>query len=330
MEHKNLIPLRMMQLLKENTDCDHPLNQQQIIELLDQKYGIRCERKAIGRNTSYLKEAGYDIESCSSGIYIDSRTFERSELKLLIDSVLSSKHIDNKHSEDLIKKLIKEGGRYFTSGIKYLYYNKQSTKTANKSVFYNIELIDEAIEKKQKIKFVYNKYDTTKKLVPKSEQAYIVNPYHMLIHNQRYYLICNIDKYDDIRYLRLDRITNIEIINEYSKPLKTLGYPNGLDLASLYTTLPYMFGEKASMVTMRCRQSIIGDIIDWFGTNFSIKVLDSEYIEVGLQVGLAAMKFWLMQYGDSAEVLSPISLCEAVASSVKYMNSVYNTTQGNE
>lgn len=325
MESKKMIILRVVQILEEYTDSDHPLTQQQIIDLLYKNYGIECERKAIGRNISNLKEAGYSIEGSRDGVYLDLRRFEKSEIKLLIDSVLASRHIDNKHSEDLIKKLIKEGGKHFTSGTKYLYYNKQWTKTENKSVFYNVEIIDEAIEKNLKVKFTYNMYDIHKKLIPKSDHPYVVNPYHMLIHNQRYYLICNLDKYDDIRYLRLDRITNMEILNEYSKPLKSLiGYKNGLGLSNLDTTLPYMFGERTEKVTLRCKQSVIGDIIDWFGTDFNVKVSDEEHIEVTLKVSLEAMKYWLMQYGTNVEVLLPLSLREKVAETVKYMYKVYN------
>lgn len=327
MEPKKLIILRILQTLEQHSDSAHPLTQQQIINYLKQEYGIECERKAIGRNVSYLKEAGYAIENTNSGVYLDSRRFEKSELRLLIDSVLSSRHIDNKHSEDLIKKLIREGGEHFTSGTKYLYYNKYWTKTENKSVFYNIEILDEAIEKKKKVKFTYNQYDLHKKLVPKKDYDYLVNPYQMLIHNQRYYLICNLDKYDDIRYLRLDRITNMVICEEYSKPLKEIGYPNGLGMSSIDTRLPYMFGEKAERVVLKCNKCIINDIIDWFGTNFSIKILNETFIEIVLKVSVEAIKYWVLQYGMYVEALYPQKLRESVACAVRKMNELYHTKE---
>lgn len=61
LEPKKLALLRILQILEEYSDYDHPLKQEEICERLDKEYGIVIERKAIGRNLSLLKEAGYDI-----------------------------------------------------------------------------------------------------------------------------------------------------------------------------------------------------------------------------------------------------------------------------
>ena len=49
-EPKKLALLRIWQILKENSDCDHPLTQEAIGAYLERDYGIEIERKAIGRN----------------------------------------------------------------------------------------------------------------------------------------------------------------------------------------------------------------------------------------------------------------------------------------
>lgn len=51
------------------------------------------ERKAIGRNLSLLKEAGADIASVREGSYLVCREFEDSELRMMIDGILSSRYI---------------------------------------------------------------------------------------------------------------------------------------------------------------------------------------------------------------------------------------------
>ena len=50
LEPKKLALLRVLQILWEDSDIDHPLHQGRIVELLESKYGITVERKAIGRN----------------------------------------------------------------------------------------------------------------------------------------------------------------------------------------------------------------------------------------------------------------------------------------
>ena len=78
-EPKKLALIRIWQILKENSDCDHPLTQEEIGNYLERDYGIEIERKAIGRNISLLKEAGIEIESSRDGSYLVEREFEDSE-----------------------------------------------------------------------------------------------------------------------------------------------------------------------------------------------------------------------------------------------------------
>ena len=75
-------------------------------------------------------------------------------------------------------------------------------KTNNKQVFFNIDILDEAIHSKKKVSFKYLDYGTDKKQHKKckedgTERVYIVSPYQMAAKEGKYYLICNYDKYDD-------------------------------------------------------------------------------------------------------------------------------------
>ena len=94
MESKQTLIFRLYQVLSGYSDADHPLTQQKIIDILSDEYDLVVERKAIGRNVSFLKEMGFEIEGDKKGIYLASRPFENAELRLLIDSVLSSSHIN--------------------------------------------------------------------------------------------------------------------------------------------------------------------------------------------------------------------------------------------
>ena len=53
-------------------------------------------------------------------------------------------------------------------------------------------------------------------------RKYIITPYQMVAQDGKYYLICNYDKYDDISNYRVDRIRNIQILEENGKPFETL------------------------------------------------------------------------------------------------------------
>ena len=117
LEPKKLALIRIYQVFKEYSDYDHPLTQDDISNHLEKNYGITIERKAISRNISLLKEAGIEIESRRAGSYLESRDFEDSELRMLIDGVLASKYITANHSKDLIEKLCKLSNKYFRSHV---------------------------------------------------------------------------------------------------------------------------------------------------------------------------------------------------------------------
>src|SRR5699024_12427877 len=51
-EPKKLALIRIWQILKEYSDYDHPLTQDDIARHLENNYGIVIERKAISRNIS--------------------------------------------------------------------------------------------------------------------------------------------------------------------------------------------------------------------------------------------------------------------------------------
>ena len=82
---------------------------------------------------------------------------------------------------------------------------RRDRRTPNKSVFFNIDLLDEAISSKVQVEFTYLKYNLEKKLVSKRSVRYLVNPYALVFANGNYYLICNYDAYDNISYYRVDK-----------------------------------------------------------------------------------------------------------------------------
>ena len=147
-EPKKLALIRIWEILKEHSDSSHPLTQQDIAKHLEDDYGIVIERKAISRNISLLKEAGIEIESGRAGSYLESRDFEDSELRLLIDGILCSKYITAKYSSDLIDRLCSLSNKYFRSHLKNIHSVNDWNKTNNQSVFLNIEMIDYAIDEK--------------------------------------------------------------------------------------------------------------------------------------------------------------------------------------
>lgn len=311
LEPKKLALLRILQILEDETDKEHPYTQAQIIKRLAEKYDITVERKAVGRNLSLLKEAGFGIESTKAGSFFDGRTFEQSELRLLVDSILCSRYINKKHSEDLIEKIVALGGKNFKSHVKHIYSVGKWSKSDNIEFFYNIEIADEAIETAKQITFHYNKFDETARL--KKTYRQIVSPYQMILHNQRYYLMAYNEYWKNMAFYRMDKITDVEILDKPQTPIRSVpGYKNGIDYKDLATSRPYLYADKAEKIVVACDKALMDDVVDWFGNGVSVRKGNEGQIVVTLYASKDAMLYWALQYGRRAKVLEPADLVQKI------------------
>ena len=187
MGNKKIALLYILNILREESDADHPLTQGDLADRLEKRYGIVLERKAISRNLSLLREAGYEVESTAKGNYLDEREFDNTELRLMIDGVLSSRYVTEKQAKDLAERIAGLSNRHFRSRVKHIHSLSRREKTENNTVFYTAELIDEAIEAGLQISFDY--YRLGEDLKMEKNRRITVSPIQMVVKNQYYYLL---------------------------------------------------------------------------------------------------------------------------------------------
>lgn len=324
LEAKKLALLRILQILHKYSDLQHPLTQDKIGYYLDSEYGIVIERKAISRNISLLMDADVEIGHCRDGYYLETREFEDTELKLLVDSVLCNQNITAKHSADLIEKLCKLSNKYFRSHVKNVYAVKDWNKSDNSALFFNIEMIDMAINEGKQVQYDYNKYGKDKKLHKSSFQR--ATPYQLILHNQRYYLMGYSEYWGNMIFHRLDRITNIKIYDAPAYPLKKIpGYESGIDYKRISTTMPYLHSDKPERVEMLADAWVIDQVVDWFGKDLAVRETDDpEKIIISLWANPYAMSLWALQYVNYIEVISPAHLRTKIREFLKSGLDKYN------
>jgi len=314
-EPKKLALLRIWQILLKHSDYEHPLKQEDIIKHLDAEYGITMERKAVGKNIADLRDAGIEIGSRRAGSYIESRTFEDAELRLLIDSVLQSKHITARHSRDLIEKLCGLSNKYFRAHVKNVYSVGDWDKTENQALFYNIEVIDEAIAEGRQIEYDYNKYGTDARLHKSSFQR--VSPYQLILHNQRYYLMGYSDYWGNMIFHRLDRISNMKLSERPQVPLTSVkGYERGIDFKRIATAMPYMYADAPERIELLADACVVDQIVDWFGKEVSMTALPDGRVKTELYASPSAMEHWALQYLSHVEVTKPKALRERIKEAI--------------
>jgi len=338
---KKLLIMNILDILKRYTDEDHRLSQKEILEILDNEYSMKADRRAIKRNLMNLIEFGYNIEYSESTrrkkngeeetLYTDwylVRDFSDAELRLLIDGLLFSKHIPYSQCKELIDKLKNLSNIYFDAKVKHI-RNLPESLPSNRQLFFTIEVLDEAISKGRQVSFTYNEFGTDKKLHPRKNsegevREYIINPYQIVATNGRYYLICNYDKYDDVSNYRLDRITDIQLLGNPVKPMKkVVGLESGLNLPKHMAEHIYMFAGRSVAVKFRAQKYIVGEIIDWFGRDINFLNETDYTVDVRVSVNEKAFYFWALQYGKHIEVLDPAGMRENVKNAAKFIYEKY-------
>lgn len=337
---KKLLIMNILDILRRYTDAEHRLSQKDIIDILKTEYDTNADRKTVKRHITHLLELGYEINYSEalrmvqnaktgeleesyilSDFYLE-RDFSDAELRLLIDSLLFSKHVPYSQCKELVGKLEGLSNQYFKSRVKYI---RTMPETAPKKpeLFYTIEILDEAIAKGRQVAFTYNSYGTDKKLHPRenedgSTREYVVNPYQMAAANGRYYLICNYDKYKNVANYRLDRITGIRLLDAPRKPMNQVeGLENGLYLPTHMAEHLYMFSGESIPVTFRMKKHILNDVIDWFGAEIAFLDETNEEVTARVTVNWSAMRHWALQYCRHVQVLSPTDLKEQVKEDLK-------------
>ena len=338
---KKFLILNILEILKRHTNQENPITQKKIAEYLEKDYGMIAERKAIKRNLAELMEAGYPVRTktektrnginrrtgeteeniaCSDFYY--EHPFSDAELRMLIDGVLFSGSTPKKQGRELIRKLEDLTDKSFHYRVNHI-ASLPENRPENKQLFYTIEILDEAISRKRQVEFTYNGYGTDKKLHPRLDEdgqpkRQIVNPYQMVAANGRYYLICNYDQHENVVYCRLDRITDIMLLDTPQKPARSIPeLKDGLNLPKHMAEHLYMFPGKSERVVFRARKYLLNDLIDWFGKDIQFLDETKDEITAVVRVNLDSMRLWALQYALHVRILEPEELREQVQTDIK-------------
>lgn len=208
--------LRVLDILNE-TDINNPLTTAQIADKLA-LFDLVAECEAINHDISVLNEAGYNIRRCrdnEGGYYMANHRFENWELKVLIDAIVRAEFLTDNDIAAITAKLrglaSSDSARLL---IRVTPVNNQ-VKPDEMLVKSHIDHLLEAVRRMNKVEFQYQYTDAEmKKKRHKDSYFYVVNPYALTWQDDHYYLIGNRDKYENLSYYRLDRMTNLSILDQ--------------------------------------------------------------------------------------------------------------------
>lgn len=274
------------------------MSQQEIVDLLEEDYETEVDRKTVGRNLKLLLEydderhIGYEtVKRMQNGKENPFRTnfyyksdFEIGEMQVVLDSILSNRHISMKHTKDLIERICGNHKEFKRQWIRSIAFYDTYYKRDIQDLFLNLEKILDAIEDKKDISICVCEFDES--LKPVEGLKLRVSPVQLFMYEQAYYLLAIRDttfpNHDSglARKIEIFRVEDLKVGDKFdgkNKAKEEFGKLSpGTDFAKLLEKFPYMEmtgSKKIEAMTFVVPKSRLKDVVTRFGNRIRVKVV---------------------------------------------------------
>lgn len=299
--------LELRRILLEETDEKNGLSMSELLTRLD-GCGCTAERKSVYDDLRVLGENELDIRMTRNPAKysVISREFELTELKILVDAVISSKFITAKKSASLVEKLTRLAGPSERRGLRHKL--AAPLKAVNERVFYTIDSVCEAESTDRQLSF------RLQTVVPSDDSRgyrtelrragaeYIVSPLGLIWDNENYYLVAYEERDGIHKHYRIDRMIDVKVIDMPRKlPEKYVDF----DLTKYARSTFGMFGGTETKVTLEFSDDLISVVVDRFGDVVVRRAGEGIYsTTVSVNVG-ESFYSWVFMFGGKLRIVSP-------------------------
>ena len=306
--------LYLYKWLMEESSAEHPLSTVEILRRWEE-LGVSAERRSVYRDIDILTKFGCSIEcvrGVSNNYFAVEKTFTLAELKVLIDAVGASQAIPNAETKRLIRKLLCFATPEEQKDLDRPLYVDKVYKNTNPQFYATTDTLYTAIRDKKKVSFHYLDVSVDKKKVYRHDKkSYVLSPYFLKWDSDKYYVVGWSDDHQGISHFRVDRIANIQLLDETAAKK-----PTGFNPSKYGTQVFGMYSADSKSVTLRCSNEHMKDVMDKFGKNVPVTVADEGYFDAVVEVEPSPPLYgWVFQFGGGIRIEGP----EEVKNTIKDM-----------
>ena len=329
--------LEAIKYLWKYSDEQHTVTADKISSVLTgNSYGTCKSKPTIYSYVQAVNEVLGDfveVESVTgryhSGLHVINRLFDIAELKILVDSVTSSKFISRKKSKELIDKIESLASVYEGAALTRELCLANRQKAPDESVLITVDRLHQAINGGNAIKFVYKEYNLGKTLVPRisperPDGIYTVTPRTLIWNDENYYLLGYDHMKNRVAHYRVDKISSIEDAEIKKTDTRELW---DIDLAGYSKTVFGMFTGKSTRVTLKFDNSLIGAAVDVLGSQIPvIRDGDRHFITSTDVIPSGHFLGWIFALGDKVEILAPDEVRAQMKESISRLSRIYSAS----
>ena len=340
-ENQKYKSLLVAKILIEETDENHPLTTDEVLERIERVEENPPEYRSVLRDIHQLdeffqaqedndNEFGYVLdrsdEYYNRGWKIIQRPFDYEDIQLLIEAINSSKGISHKKSNELKEKVaslrsVHEKEKLLDINV----YTLGRTKT-DTDILLLLGSINDAIENNHKLSFVYKNYSFNdkgkiEKVSRRQGKEYIVSPYQILMSESNYYLLAYNDYFDKIIPYRIDRMEKTKEIEEEREGFEL--YRN-IDFNDFFKEAFNMWIGDRRVVKIQFTNNLLYTAIDRFGKE-GIQKIDEEHFIITTHIMISDQFFsWISGFRGKAIIIEPKDVVEEYKKFIKDINSSIN------
>lgn len=317
-----------MEIFKEETDEGHELSLRDIQEKLRSALDSDDEVKG-----DIIREDVHEINDYALSITVNNgahgkklyshqeRLFEISELRMLMDAVVSARFLTMKEAKRLIRKIKKLTSHAQAEKLPHEMYLEGTVKSESTYLKYNIDHLHRAVSQQRKILFQYGSYDIEKTFVlHRDGEYYSVKPYALIWNSGFYYLIGEYEKYGQIRHYRVDRMRDATV--QEDQPFKRQSF----HLADyIYKTFNMYAGSDEQWIELHIHNDLFNVMMDRFGTGVDVRKVDDQSFALKTKAALSdGLIHWLLTWGGDVKVVSPNPLIDRLKEESESLYQIYH------
>ncbi|MBO5312667.1 MAG: WYL domain-containing protein [Clostridia bacterium] len=320
--------LKMWEILKSETDEEHPIETNALIARLEAE-GIEVDRKILYTDIEILNQYGFEVlkeRGRSNRYYVEDRSFDTAEVRILMDAVQASSFITEKKTEELLSKIAVLAGSKRGKLLKEKITKYSTVKGTNESIYYSVDTIVRSIKDGKKISFFYFNYNAQRERVYRLDKEdctknrrYVVNPVATFIDNDQYYLICYDDNHEGkLANYRIDRMDKVTLLEDDITPNKEI------DIAKYKRQQVGMFTGDTKRVTFDVDDRIIDVVLDKFGSRVKMREIENGKIRCTIEIQESPVFIaWCTAFGNRLRVVSPDDTIEKIKAHLKETAELY-------
>lgn len=309
--------LYLADFFRRETDEQNPKTMKDIIARLAD-FDVSAERKALYDDIVLLRDS-YGMDICSvreqntTKYFLASSDFQLPELQLLADCVACSKFITANKSKELIDKIGKLTSVYQARALERSVIVANRVKTINEKIYYNIQTLHEAIKSGRQISFLYFSNDIKgKKVYKRGGERYIMSPYSLAWEDENYYCIGYYKTYQSISNFRVDRMEDIQCIDE------PIIMDKSFNITEYSKKVFGMFRGESVRAKLQFDNSLTNVVMDKFGRGVTMHKVDENSFYISYEINVSpTFLAWMFQFGDKARIISPESLKNEMREHIK-------------